>query len=149
MKKLAPFILLMILFFTTTTSFAQIRKIPSSVTDAFKEKYPEASGVEWRDKLSVFTAVFVDDGVTYEARYNSKGQWLSTENTIEPDDIPAEVTKGFESSKYAEWPIDKAYKIQLPNDVVQYRLHVAKTDLQKKNLLYNSKGRLLRDNVTL
>ncbi len=150
MKKLFPVALLLICFsMISVTSNAQIRKIPSTVTEAFKEKYPDATSVEWRDKLSVFSAIFVNDGVTYEARYNSKGEWLNTEHEITTEDIPEAVQEGFDKSKYADWSIEKVHQISLPRDIVQYRLHVGKTDLQKKNLLYNSRGRLLKDKITL
>ena len=150
MKQIFPSILLVFaMSLTTVTINAQIRKIPSTVTDSFKEKYPRATGVEWRDKLSVFTAVFVNDGVNYEARYNNKGQWLNTENEIESDALPSVVKEGFEKSKYADWTIEKVHRIQLPGDEIQYRVMVGKTDLQKKNLLYSSKGRLLKDKITL
>jgi hypothetical protein len=141
--------LCIIILFSSLTGFGQIRKIPASVTETFKEKYPAASNVEWRDKVSVFMAAFEEDGTKYEARFNSKGEWLNTESRIDENSIPEAVTGGFEKSKYAEWTIEQAYKIQLPGDVVQYRLHVGKTDLQKKNLLFSEKGRLLKDRITL
>lgn len=135
-------------FFAAPTQ-AQIRKIPSAVTDSFKEKYPDANGVEWRDKVSVFSAVFSRDGVSYEAKYNSKGEWLNTESELAVDDLPSDVREGFEKSKYADWEIEKIHKIQLPGDKVQYRVLVGKTDIQKKNLVYSSQGRLLKDKITL
>jgi hypothetical protein len=38
--------------------------------------------------------------------------------------------------------------IELPDEVTQYRILVAKNDIQKKNLLFNSDGKLLRENIT-
>jgi hypothetical protein len=150
MKNIVTSVLLLTtLSLISVSTTAQIRKIPATVTDAFREKYPNATGVEWRDKVSAFTAVFTEDGVNYEARYNSKGNWLSTENELTREELPEAITEGFEKSKYADWNIEKVHKVQLPNDVVQYRVMVGKTDLQKKNLLYSSKGRLLKDKITL
>jgi hypothetical protein len=150
MKRILPLILVVLALSSTVISAdAQIRKIPAAVTDAFKEKYPAASGVEWRDKLSVFTAVFTEDGINHEARFNSKGQWLNTENLVDEDVLPAPVKDGFEKSKYADWNIEKVHRIELPGDEIQYRLLVGKTDLQKKNLVYNEKGRLIKDKITL
>ncbi len=129
---------------------AQIRKIPSEVTEAFKIKYPDASQVEWKDKLTNFVAVFKEDGIQYEARFNKKGDWKDTENEIDTDELPETVNEGYNKSKYAdEWKIEAAYKIVLPNEKVNYRVLARKSDLQKKNLLFNSEGRLLKDNVTL
>jgi putative PepSY-like beta-lactamase-inhibitor len=150
MKKLFPALALVFaVSFIYSPAGAQIRKIPAVVTDAFKEKYPDASGVEWRDKLSVFSAVFTKDGVSYEAKYNSKGEWLNTENEVAQDNLPAAIKDGLEKSKYADWNIEKVHLIQLPEGTTQYRVLVGKTDLQKKNLLYSSKGRLLKDKITL
>lgn len=129
---------------------AQIRKIPAEVTDAFKEKYPDASKVEWKDKLTNFVAVFQQDGIQYEARFNKKGVWKDTENAIGTDELPEEVNEGYNKSKYAdEWKIEAAYKIVLPDDKVNYRVLARKSDLQKKNILFSSEGRLLKDNMTL
>jgi len=83
MKQIFPVLLFVFgLSLTTATVNAQIRKIPATVTDSFKEKYPGATGVEWRDKLSVFTAVFKNDGLNYEARYNSKGIILKMNSKV-------------------------------------------------------------------
>jgi hypothetical protein len=151
MKKtnLALFIMLLLSALYTTAA-AQVRKIPASVTEAFKDKYPSAAHVEWKDKLSGFTASFEEHDIKYEARFNNKGVWESTENKIENDDLPEAVSNGFDKSKYAdEWTIESIYKIELPDDKIQYRIQVAKSDLQKKNLLFNSEGRLLKDRITL
>lgn len=138
-----------LLFFSTTSSFAQVRKIPATVTEAFKDKYPQASNVEWRDKLSAFVVVFEENNTKYEARFNSKGEWQNTEEEIEESALPENVKEGLQKSKYAEWTIDAVHKIELPRDVVQYRVQAVKTDLQKKNLLFNQSGRLLKDKITL
>lgn len=145
MKRLLLFIFLL----AGASSFAQLRKIPAAVTDAFKEKYPHASKVEWKDKVSVFTATFEENDVQYQARFNSKGEWVSTEKELEEAELPSTVKDGLDKSKYAEWPVEKTYKIELPDDVIQYRVSVAKSDIQKKNLLFNSEGRLLKDKITL
>lgn len=146
--RLIPALLLVLAM--NSAADAQIRKIPAEVTDAFKEKYPEATNVEWKDKLTNFVAVFKQDGVQYEARFNKKGHWKDTENAIDTDELPGEVNEGYGKSKYAEeWKIEAAYKIVLPDDKVQYRVLARKSDLQKKNILFSSNGRLLKDNMTL
>lgn len=133
----------------TTSAFAQIRKIPAEVTNAFQEKYPNAASVEWRDKLSSFTATFQLDSTTYIAQFNSKGEWESTEESIDESELPEAVTNGFDKSKYTEWNIGQVTRIEMPNDEVQYRIEVAKGDIKKRNLYYNSEGRMLKDKLTL
>ncbi|OQP47276.1 hypothetical protein A4H97_07160 [Niastella yeongjuensis] len=129
---------------------AQVRKVPAEVTEAFRQKYPSALNVEWRDRLSGFTAAFDQDKVHYEAKFTNKGFWQSTENKIEDANIPGGVKDGFQKSKYAEeWNIKQAYKIDLREAKTQYRLDIQKNDIQKKQLFFDSTGRLLRDNITL
>lgn len=151
MKKIIYYSLALCLIFTIyNTADAQVRKVPAEVTEAFKTKYPSASNVEWRDRLSGFTAAFDADKIHYEARFNNKGVWLNTENKIPDSELPAVVKDGFQKSKYAsEWTIKDAYKIEIPDSKFQYRVHIKKSDLQQKNLLFNSDGRLIKDNITL
>ena len=87
--RLLPALLLVIAMYSSAD--AQIRKIPAEVTDAFKEKYPNASSVEWKDKLTNFVAVFTEDSIQYEARFNKRGVWKDTEHAIDTDELPAEV----------------------------------------------------------
>jgi len=150
MTKLFPVLIAMIIVSAPYAALeAQVRKIPASVTESFKQKYPGASNVEWKDKLTGFTANFELSGKPCEARFNNKGTWQSTEQKMEKDALPAPVKDGYGKSKYADWPVKYAYKIELPGDTVQYKILAVKSDLQRKNLLFNSDGRLLKDNATL
>lgn len=148
-KSIAVFMTAVLLVMAHTTLLAQLRKIPAVVTEAFKKKYPDAQKVEWNDKVTVFMASFSEGGNNYEARFTSKGEWKSTENEIGVTEIPGEVKEGFNKSKYTDWELANAYKIEIPGDKVEYRVHIKKSDLQKKNLLFSSDGRLLKDNITL
>lgn len=132
-----------------TISFAQVRKIPSEVTEAFKEKYPTATNVEWRDKLSTFSAVFESDNIHYEARFNSKGEWQLTENEIEESELPEVVKDSYDKSKYADWEIGKIHKVELSDGSIQYRIETVKSEVRKKNLVFSSEGKLLKDRITI
>lgn len=150
MKRVYSLLLALALIVTTVaTSFAQVRKIPSEVTEAFKQKYPTATNVEWRDKLSNFSAVFESESMQYEARFNTKGEWQLTENEIEESDLPEAVKDGYDKSKYADWEIGKVHKIELSDGSVQYRVEAVKSDVRKKNLYFNSDGRLIKDRITI
>ena len=135
--------------FLSTTSFAQLRKIPAEVTSSFEEKFPNADNVEWRDKLSGFTASFQLDSSSFIASFNNNGEWESTEEAIEQEQLPDVVQDGFEKSKYTDWDITHVSRIELPGDEIQYKLNVAKGDIKKRNLYFNSEGRLLKDKLTL
>lgn len=149
MKKTVLFSLLFIAIVSSYTATAQIRKIPAEVTNAFSEKYADAKNVEWKDKLSNFAAAFEWKGDKYEARFNKKGEWINTEKEMDVNDLPDNVKDGLTKSKYADWEVKNIYRIDLPGDKIQYHLLVVKTTVQKKNLLFNDAGKLLKDNYTL
>lgn len=151
MKKIAALLLGVFILTTCITGSltAQVRKIPAAVTEAFKEKYPSATNVEWIDKISVFMAKFEQKNISLEARFNSKGDWQSTEQRIASEDLPDAIGDSYAKTKFAEWEIGAVHKISLPGNVVQYRIQAMKNDIQKRNLLFNSEGRLLKDNITL
>jgi hypothetical protein len=141
-------VFMFVLCITAASTQAQIRKIPASATDAFKAKYPNATGAEWHDDISVFTVKFLQDDVKHVAKYSTKGKWIETENELSEDNLPPAVKEGFSKCKYADWQVLKIHKIVEP-DKTQYRMNVKKADLNQKNLLFNSTGKLLKDNVTL
>ena len=150
MKKLIMFFSgLMFIAFAGYQANAQVRKIPASVTDSFKQKYPAASKVEWKDQITNFGVSFQLDSAKCDAKFSNKGQWQETEQNVKKENLPVEVTDGLSKSKYADWAIKSAIKIDLPGNVTQYRLRVVKSDIQKKVLTFSNEGRLLKDNSTL
>ncbi len=128
---------------------AQLRKVPAEVTDAFKEKFPNATKVEWKDKLSAFQASYEEEGVHYTAKFTSKGEWLQTEKDIEETALPAAVKDGFDKSKFTEWELKSVSRIDNKDNTVQYRIFVKKSNVEKKYLYFNEDGRLVKENITI
>ncbi len=130
-------------------SNAQIRKIPSDVTDAFATRYPHATHVEWKDKLQYFEASFELNESNLTADFSSNGDWQKSEREIEQDDLPDEVKDGFDKSKYTDWQTNGFYEIQELGKPLQYRINVQKSGIQKKNLIFDVDGKLLREIINL
>ena len=129
---------------------AQIRKLPSEVTNAFAAKYPEAKDVEWKDKMSNFSARFTSkDSRKCEASFNKKGEWQSTEEDLDSTQLPEEVKDGFSKSRYSDRKLTEIVKIEKKDAEVQYRLLVKKNDVEKKYLYFNKEGKLMKEAVTL
>ncbi len=128
---------------------AQLRKVPAEVTEAFKAKYPDTKNVEWKDKLSGFQASYEMDGVKYESKFSNKGEWQQTEKEIEEDALPASVKDGFGKSKYTAWDLKTVSRIENKDEVVQYRLFVRKSGVEKKYLYFNEDGKLVKDAITI
>lgn len=137
-----------VLIFSGFSSKAQIRKIPAEVTDNFTAKFPGASAVEWKDRLTGFSANFKDRDTAYIASFDNKGNWEATEHNIEQAALPAAVQDGFEKSRFADWDVNNIIYIDTP-DGVKYRIEVGKGDIKKRNLYFNENGRLLKDKLTL
>jgi Putative beta-lactamase-inhibitor-like, PepSY-like len=145
-------ILLLILVFATVfsnISYSQIREIPKEVREAFANKYPNAENVDFKDQLVVVYVHFTKDSIRYIATYNNKGDWKETEEASDYGKLPEPVKDGFQKSKYAEWNVDDAAIISQPGADELYRIKIEKNDLQKKYLYFNSRGRLMRDSLTL
>jgi len=146
LKKLMFSIVLIAAVFASN---AQFRKIPAEVTDAFKAKYNNASGVSWKDKLSSFEANFKVGEKEMKASYSSKGEWLKTETKHTYNSLPAEVKDGFKKSKYADLSVIEVTLIEEKDEAPQYKVVVKKNEYNKRNLVFSKTGQLLSDNGTL
>lgn len=136
------------LFFVLNTD-AQLRKIPAEVTTSFKEQYPSADSVEWRDRLTGFSVGFLEDDIRHTAHYSNEGEWQSTETEINYEELPELIKDSHSKTRYADWETGLVHKIELPDEELNYRIQVIKNDLQKKNLYFNEKGRLVKDKISL
>jgi len=130
---------------------AQLRTLPSAVTDSFKTKYPNAAQVSWSDKLSYWQVGFYLGSDEMTAKFKNTGEWQSAMKKIAQTNLPADVQDGFSKSLYADgdWRVSTVQVLYLPGDVTQYAIQIEKSSLQKKNLLFNSKGRLIKENAAL
>ncbi len=139
-----------ILFFSLLAE-AQVRKIPAEVTTAFSKQYPQASQVEYKDQLKGVTVYFIQDSIKMIAKYGNDGTWKETEKPTTYEQLPSEVIEGFKKSKYAdgEWKVSDAAIILVPGNTERYRIKVEKNELQKKHLLFEKNGRLIKESLTL
>jgi hypothetical protein len=146
-KIIVAFVL--VLFLGTQLTNAQLRKIPSAVTESFKTKYGNASNVEWKDRVTSYSAIYELNGQKHEAFFDDDGSWKYTQTVIEETELPAAVNDGFQKSKYSEWNIERVERIEKNDNTTEYRIQVKKGDIRKKNLLFTSEGRLRKDKITV
>jgi len=145
MKYFRLWVLLLGLNIISMLCQAQVRPAPSEVTSSFNKMFPEASDVQWRDKIINFAAFFKINGVQCEAKFSPTGSWISTEKAIQWDSLPPIVTDSLKSCKYADWKGMSAYILQLSGGKTQYHVVVTKSDLGRKLLIFSSNGQLLAD----
>ena len=148
MKRII-FLLSFSLALMTTTAFAQLRKIPAAVTEAMKEKYPDATNIAWDDNITNFEASFDLDGHQQKASFTKKGIWKRTERTLTEEELPEVVKEGLSKSKYTDWDVESYKEINDSNGKLQYRLFIKKNTVQKKYLFFNAEGVLTRDAITI
>jgi hypothetical protein len=150
MIRKSIFVTTIIFFAAAVGASAQFRAIPAAVTNTFAFKYPGAGNVEWKDKVTDFEAKFsLKDSATLAARFKKSGEWENTVEQISGDHLPAAVKNGLSVGEFSAWPITSAYILYSPNSKKEYHVTVAKNDVDKRNLLFNSHGKLLRDKVAL
>jgi hypothetical protein len=144
--------LLMIMFVSVgLISNAQIREIPKAVEETFANQYPKAEHIDYKDQITKVNVHFILEGDKMMATYTNKGAWKGTEKEWAFDKLSEEVKDGFSKSKFANdsWEADETTVLYLPGGSEQYRVRVKKSGLQKKYLFFNTKGRLLRDAITI
>lgn len=144
-KWMFSFVLLMVMF----SANAQFRKIPGDVTDSFKVRYDEASGVSWKDRLSSFQADFTMGDKEMKALFSSKGEWIKTETNYTYTNLSAEVKDGFKKSKYADLEVLDVTQIDDRDNQTQFRIVVKKNTFNKRSLIFSKSGQLISDNASL
>ena len=126
---------------------AQFRGIPSEVTDSFVAKFPKASHVSWKDKITGFQADFEQKNQKVKATFNSKGEWQKTEKQLLISKLPAAVNDGFNKSKYAAYTVREAVELDDHEKGLMYKVVVKKGDITKRNLYFTAAGQLVKDDV--
>jgi hypothetical protein len=130
-------------------SFSQIREIPKAIEETFSQQYNGAANVDYKDQLVSVNVHFELNGEKMIASYSNKGIWKGTEKEWEFEKLPDPVKDGFQKSRYADREVEETKVLYLPGDIIRYRLKTRKSDVEKKYLYFNTKGRLLREAITL
>ena len=147
MKKIVSFVLVAMTLIITTN--AQIRKVPAAVTDAFKEKFANASQVEWKDRITNFEATFFVNSVTHTAKFTKEGTMIETTEAVDFQQLSTQVKDGFNKSKYADWEVKSVIIFQETDKPLLYRITAKNNDITKRYLYFDKTGRLVKDSMTL
>lgn len=141
----------MIMLFIACISFAQNitgQNIPKYLSYTFDAKYPGAKNISWKEESNAYIAKFELDSYKYEAEFNKSGEWKKAEKEITLAILPDLVRNQLLSGEYATWNIKSVYELIFPY-VKKYQVVIAKDDQNKKSLLYNAVGKLLKDNFAM
>ena len=98
---------------------------------------------------NILKLLFSLNDATLSADFTSSGEWQGSEREMEFDDLPNDVKDGFNKSKYSDWDQKSVFEVQEQSKPLKYKIGVAKSGLQKKNLFFDADGKLLKENITL
>lgn len=123
-------ILVVIALLVATISFAT--EAPKAVQEAFAKKFPTAKSVKWdKENAKEYEASFTLDGTKCSANFSIQGVWLETETEIKISDLPTNVSAAIKT-KYANWEIMGASKIETANNEVKYEADIRKGKTKKE-----------------
>jgi hypothetical protein len=119
---------------------AQVVVIPDKAKKSFSEKYPAATGIDWTNNVSNYTAKFKEHGKSYEAHFNVDGIWNNTETQVTNAEIPGEVKESFNKSRFKDWEITATdYVVDSKNN--HYYRYNLKKGIEKKFLYFDKNGK--------
>jgi hypothetical protein len=147
MKKIIALVIIVIATIVTTN--AQLRKVPATVTDAFKIQFAAASQVEWKDRITNFEASFKLNNINHTAKFTKEGTMIETTGELDFVQLPSAVKDGFNKSKFSDWQVKAVITFQETDKPLYYRITVKKNDITKRFLYFDKTGKLVKDTVTL
>ena len=149
MKFIHLSVLIIVVSLVSLNVNAQVTSIPAQAKESFFKQYPDAKNVKWENNVVNVNVRFELDSSNMVAEYNNKGIWKNTLKDWSFDKVPADVKDGYNKSKFAGREVTDAKMLYLPGYIIQYRLKVEKSGLEKKYLFFSTEGRLIRSSVTL
>lgn len=132
--------------FTGCDDNDDVTNLPEVIENAFNDKFPDATWVEWERKAGYYVAEFQQDGMDVEAWYDNQGSWRMTESDFGRNLtlLPEAVQTTFQSSGYSQWTVDDIDKYECP-DKTFYLIEVKKAGQRDRKLFYSQDGLLLKD----
>jgi len=119
MKK----ILVILLFFSTITIYAQVENVPQKIKTTFSQKFPSVTDVSWFiENDNEWAAEFETNNKAYSMSFDKDGNWKETVSALNFSAIPTKIRAtirkelpGYrlEDASISETPQRKAYQFQL------------------------------------
>ncbi len=113
------------------------KDVPTKVTAAFSEKFPDAKKVKWdKENDQEWEAEFKMNGKEYSANFDMDGKWMETEHEIDKKELPATVQQtldtdfaGYkiEEAEISETDQAKVYEFELEKDEIEMEVVISPT----------------------
>jgi hypothetical protein len=142
--------LILLMLSHTVVNAQQIFAVPDIVKQTFDQQYPDAKDLKWSGGLDNHTVRFSLGERKLKASYTPKGIWVNTEEQVKLETLPEVVQQGFKDSKYKEWTVKDVVVVTKPRvEAKEYLIIVQKSSLNKKKLVFDTKGRLYEELFSL
>lgn len=117
---------------------------PQSATASFTKKYPSGIVDEWMDDETEITCYFENDGAYGSARFTPKGVWISSEFSLNEDELPANVLTSVQG-KYQGFEIVGVIKKEDVKQVVYVVSIYNNSTEQDLEITLDSNGKILKE----
>lgn len=125
-------------------------EVPASVINGLKSTHPDAKSIsidkELHFRMDLYQVKYKIGGEQTMALFDSQGRPFGHEETIDPRQLPAAVSKKLEKA-FAHYSIRNTELIRHPDGRIEYDIHI-KVDGSDWKLTMSQNGNILTKNLT-
>lgn len=139
MKKLS---ILFLIMGTGCVSYAQDlapKDVPAVVVNAFQQKFPNQSSVEWELKKGLYEAEFEVNKMEHNVYLDSTGKVVKHKEEIAMSSLPAAVTASIQKN-FSGYKVGDAKKIEAGTKI-SYKVDVEKGSEERK-VTFSADGKI-------
>jgi uncharacterized membrane protein YkoI len=146
MKKLFVVIIPLLTALASCAQDVSQSSVPSLVLNAFQQKFPKASDVEWEKKGDLYEVEF-DLGIhDHKALIDAAGKIVKYKEEINASDLPAAVKEAVQKD-FSKYKIDEAKRIET-NGSVLYKVEL-KNGKEDKKVYFGEDGKIVEATPSL
>lgn len=140
MKKLFIFAIPLLTALSSCAQDVSQALVPSVVLNAFQQKFPQASDVEWEKKGELYEVEFDLQYKDHKALLDSTGKIIKHKQEIKPSELPISVQTTLQKG-FSKYKIDDVKRIETEGIVI-YKVEVENAKEEKKVYL-DANGKII------
>jgi hypothetical protein len=141
MKKLSIFFLLLSAGCASAQDIPQ-QNIPVVVVNAFQQKFPQQSSVEWKLKKGLYEAEFEIKNLDHTIYLDSTGKIVRYKKEIPASELPAAVNTSIQKN-FKGYKIEDVKKIEEATGIT-YKIELEKGKEERK-LIFTADGKIIEN----
>jgi len=140
MKKLLTFVLPLLTALSSCAQDVPQSLVPSVVVNAFQQKFPKASDIEWEKKGDLYEVEFDLAYKDHKAWMDAAGKMVKHKEEIDKADLPAPVKATLQKG-FSQYKIDDAKRIETEGLVI-YKVEVENA-MEEKKIYLDGEGKII------